>query len=98
APLAREHLDVARERGRVAGDVDDTRRAEAAHPPQRLPGEPGARRVDDDELRVAGPFVQLLERLADVAGEERRVPDPVQLGVLERTGDRLLRDVDPPDG
>jgi hypothetical protein len=42
--------------------------------------------------------VQLLERLADVAGEEGRVPDPVQLRILERAGDRLLRDVHAPDG
>ena len=34
--------------------------------------------------------------LPDLACEERRVRDPVQLGVLERAGDRLLGDLDPP--
>src|SRR5262249_19722577 len=45
-----------------------------------------------------GPVAQLAQHLADVAGEEGRVPDAVQLGVLDRAGDRLLRDLDAPDG
>ena len=51
---------------------------------ERLPREPGARRVDDDDVRGPGAVAELLDRLPDVAGEERRVRDPVQVGVLER--------------
>ena len=46
---------------------------------------------------VARAVAQLLEHLPDVAGEERGVADPVQLRVLDRARDRLLRDLDPPD-
>ena len=41
-----------------------------------LPARPGARRVDDDHVRRPRALVQLLERLADVAGEERGVAIP----------------------
>ena len=97
AVLLAERLHVAGERGRVAGDVDEPRRADAAEPPQRLPRQAGARRIDDDDVGRAGALEQLLDDLADVAREEGRVRDPVELGVLERAGDRLLRDLDPPD-
>jgi hypothetical protein len=60
------------------------------------PGTPGARRVDDDHVRVSPALAQLVDRLADVAGEEGRVRDGVQLGVLDRAGDRLLDDLDSP--
>ena len=96
AVLADQHLEVARERRRVARDVDEPRRAGLPDALQRLAGEPGTRRIDDDDVRLARPRAQLLERLADVPGEERRVRDPVQIGVLDRAGDRLLRDLDPP--
>ena len=66
-------------------------------PSERLPREPGARRVDDDDVRGPGAVAELLDRLPDVAGEERRVRDPVEVGVLQGTCDRLLRDLDPPD-
>ena len=39
---------------------------------------------------------QVGQHLADVAGEERAVADRVQLLVLDRAGDRLLADLDPP--
>ena len=61
-----------------------------------LPARPGARRVDDDDVRVAGALAQVAQHLADVAREERRVADRVQLLVLDRAGDRLLADLDPP--
>ena len=61
-----------------------------------LPARPGARRVDDDDARVAGAVAKLVQHLADVAGEEGGVPDPVQLLVLDRARDRLLADLDPP--
>ena len=63
---------------------------------QRLAGEPGARRIDDDHVGVARPRPQVCEHLADVAGEERGVADRVQLLVLDRAGDGLLADLDPP--
>ena len=72
------------------------RRADLAQALQRLAGEARTRRVDDDDVRVARALVQLLEHLPDVAGEERGVADPVQVRVLERARDRLLRDLDAP--
>ena len=98
AVVVSQPLDIARERRRVAADVDDPRRADLAEPLQRLPGEARTRRVDDDDVRISASLVQILDRLADVAGEERGVADAVQVGVLERARDRLLRNVDPPDG
>ena len=41
------------ERRRVARDVDDPRRLDPAEPAERLAGEAGARRVDDDDVRVS---------------------------------------------
>ena len=78
AVLVAQHREVRRERGRVARDVDDARRLERAGAPQRLSGEPGPRRIDDDHVRRARVLAQLLDRLPDVAREERRVRDPVQ--------------------
>src|SRR5262249_39565537 len=40
---------------------------------------------------------QVVEGLPDLAGIEGRVRDPVQLRVFERTGDRLLGDLDAPN-
>ena len=77
-------------------DVDDARRAELAEPPQRFAGEPARGGSTTTTRARRAAVAQLLERLADVAGEEGRVRDPVQLRVLERAGDRLLRDLDPP--
>src|SRR5205823_6474987 len=81
---------------RVARDVDEPRRPGLADALERLPGEPGAGRVDDDDVRRPRALPQLLERLTHVAGEEGRVRDAVQVGVLERARNRLLRDLDPP--
>ena len=62
-----------------------------------LPASPARGGSTTTTSGIAGAVAELLERLPDVAGEERRVRDPVELGVLERAGDRLLRDLDPPD-
>ena len=94
---AGEVLHVAGQRRRVARHVDDPLRLESRQTAQRLAGETGPRRVDDDDVRIAGAFVEVVEHLADLAGEERRVRDAVQLGVLERARDGLLRDLDTPD-
>ncbi len=63
---------------------------------QRLAGEAGARRVDDHDVGIAGAVAQVAQHLADVPREERDVADPVQLLVLDRAGNRLLADLDPP--
>ena len=97
AVVVAEALQVAGERGRVARDVDDARRPDLAEPPQRLAGKPGARRVDDDDVGLAGALAEIAEHLADVAGEERGVADRVQLLVLDRARDGLLGDLDAPD-
>ncbi len=98
AVVVGEPLCVAGERRRVAADIDDARRGDLAEPLERLAGQAGTRRVDDDDVRVAGAVAQLAQHLADVAGEERGVADRVQLLVLDRAGDRLLVDLDPPHG
>ena len=97
AVVVAQALQVAGERRRVARDVDDAR-ARSSSPSRfsALPARPGARRIDDDDVGLAGALAQLAQHLADVAGEERRVADRVQLRVLDRAGDRLLRDLDPP--
>ena len=93
----RSRFDVARERRRVARDVDDARRAELAEPLQRLAGEAGARRVDDDDVRVAGALAQLARAPGRRCRRRTpRSPIAVQLGVLDRARDRLLGDLDPP--
>ncbi len=97
AEVLAKRLQVGGERRRIARHVDDPRRLETAEPPERLAGETGTRRIDDDEVGSAGALLQLLERERDVAGEERRVRDPVQLRVLDRARDRLLGDLDAPD-
>ena len=90
APARCQLLDVAGKRGRIAGDVDDSWRLEAPEPPHRLVREPGSRRVDDDEVGVACALVKLGECVGCLAGEEGGVRDPIQVGVLERAGDRFL--------
>ena len=96
-PLGGELLDVPGQRRRVARDVDDPLRLEPRDPAQRLAGEPGARRIDDDDIGVAGAVAEVLDHLPHLARVERGVRDPVQLGVLERARDGLLRDLDAPD-
>src|SRR3954453_18469451 len=73
AVFVAECLHVRGERRRVARHVDDAWRADRPQPLQRLPGEAGARRVDDVDVGRARALEQLLDDLTDVAGEERRV-------------------------
>ena len=98
AVLVAQDREVGCERRRVARDVDDARRPESAGAAQCLPGEPGSRWIDDDQVGRPRVLAELLERLPHVAREEARVRDPVHLRVLDRAGDRLLRDLDAPDG
>ena len=92
AELADELLRVPGERRRVAGDIDEPR-ARSSAPTRRsaLPDEPGPRRVDDDDVRLARRARAAPRRPRDLAREEGGVRDAVQLGVLDRAGDRLLR-------
>ena len=93
-----ERLGVPRERRRVAGDVDDPRRPRGRPTPaSALPASPA--RGGSTTTRSGRPArsAELLEGRRRVAGEERSVRDPVQLSVLERAGDGLLRGVDAPD-
>ena len=98
AVLVAEHLEIRREGGRIARHVDDSRCAERARATQRLSGEPCARRIHDNEVRVAGLLPKLLDRLAHIAREEACVLDAVELGVLDRARDRFLGDLESPDG
>src|SRR5438876_4552139 len=50
AVLLAQRLYVSGERRRVARDVDEAGRADPAEPAQRLAGEAGAGRVDDDDV------------------------------------------------
>ena len=98
AVLVAQHLQVRGERRRVARDVDDPRGAELAGSAERLPASPAR---GGSTTTTSGPpacFAKLLDRLADVPGEEARVLDAVELGVLDRARDGLLRDLEAPHG
>lgn len=49
--LLREAADIARESGRVAGDIDDALRGHADHGLDDIGGKALARRIDDDDIR-----------------------------------------------
>jgi hypothetical protein len=88
--LGDECLRVSGERRRVAGNVDEARRLERANMGKRLAGEPGARRVDYDDVGIAGAVSELLDVRPDVAGEERGIRKAVELTVLDGSGDGFL--------
>ena len=97
SPTRRRALHVAGERRRVARDVDErgaSSRRSAAAPCRRARRAAGRRRP-----RPAGPRGRAAPRATwpTFAREERRIRDPVEVGVLERAGDRLLRDLHAPD-
>ena len=79
------------QRRRVAGHVDDPRRAALDHAPDDLLRKPGAGRVDDDHVGPPGPLEQRPQAEARVRGDEVRVADRVAARVLLRVGDRLGR-------
>ena len=60
---------VGGQRGRVAGDVDDPRRLALDHAADDLLREPGAGRVDDDDVGLAGLLDQRPDAGAGVAGD-----------------------------
>src|SRR5205814_8784057 len=62
-------LRVTGERRRIARDVHDSGCADLAEPPERFARQAGTRWVDDDDVRIAAPLVELPQRLADVACE-----------------------------
>ena len=49
--LLREAADIARESGRIAGDIDDALRGHADHGLDDIGGKALARRIDDDDIR-----------------------------------------------
>src|SRR3954451_22124474 len=83
AVVISEALRVARERGRVTRDVDDLRCADLTETSQRLAGETRPRRIDDDDVGVAGARPEVGQHLTDVPCEERAVADRVELLVLD---------------
>ena len=87
---------VGRQRGGVAGHVDDPLRRGLDDPVDDLLGEPRARRIDDDDVGPPGALDQLGQREAGVAGEELRPRDLVAPRARDRVGDGLLDQLDPP--
>ena len=49
--LLREAADIARESGRITGDIDDALRGHADHGLDDIGGKALARRIDDDDIR-----------------------------------------------
>ena len=98
-PISRlDHLGgVRRQRRRVAGDVDDPRRLALEQPADDLRREPGARRVDDDDVGPAGLLDQRPDPEPRVGRDEAGVRDPVARGVVLGVGDRLGDALEPPD-
>src|SRR5665809_33138 len=97
AEVFEQHLHVRGQSRRVAGDVDDLCRVEFAQSPERLARKPWPWRIDDDDVGRSRLLDELLDGLPDIAREEPRVLDPVQLRVLDRAGNRLLGDLEAPD-
>ncbi len=87
---------VGRQRGRVAGDVDDPLRRGLDDPAHDFLREPGARRIDDDHVGPTGARDQLSQRETRVAGEELYARDLVAPRGGDRVGDGLLDQLDPP--
>ena len=89
---------VRRERRRVAGDVDDPPRRGLDDPADDLLREPGARRVDDDDVGAPGALDQLAQR--ERARRRRRSCALLDLvaarAFVDRVGDRRLDQLQPP--
>jgi hypothetical protein len=75
-----EELEVAREGGGVAGDVEDRGGLELGDPGDGFGGEAGAGRVDDDEIDFFGHAGG--QGVVDVGGDHLDVGDAVEGEVL----------------
>ena len=90
-----EQLGVARERRRVARDVDDAIGRELEQPAHGARRHARAWRVNDHDIgRRIALGDQLARRLADIGDDELRVADAVCKRVLARALDGLLDDLD----
>src|SRR3954471_17476987 len=94
-PRLHELRGVRRERGRVAGDVDDPAWPGLDDPADHLLREPGARGIDDAHVRAPGALDEVAHGEADVAGVEARVGHLVAPRVVDRVGDGRLHDLHP---
>src|SRR5439155_10404114 len=98
AELLVQHGSIGRQGRRIARDVHDPGGPEPAGSTKGLSGEPGARRIDDDDVRPSDLRDEPFERLPDVPRPEAHVLDRIELRVLDRTRNGLFRDLDAPDG
>ena len=80
---------VRRQRCRVAGDVDDSRRAALDHAAHDLLRQPRARGVDDHHVGLAGLLEQRPHAESHVPAMKRALPIPFALRVVLGVGDRL---------
>ena len=106
---AREHIDgcdllqriselgekqkIARERGRIAGDVDDALRLHGADGVDRSIVHALARRIDDDHVRAKTAPFKLPRGLSRVCAEEFHVFNAVCRGVFPRVLHSLRHDL-----
>ncbi len=77
-------------------DVDDALGRGLDDPAHDLLRQPGAGRVDHDDVRLLGLLGELPQGQSNVAGEELRVGDLVGPRVGDRVLDRLLDDLESP--
>ena len=103
--LLREAADIARESGRVAGDIDNALRGHADHGLDDIGGKALARRIDDDDVRV-GVFARVVFGVLFVVGrknlfrfsnEKFSVFDLVDFRIVLRIRDCLRDDFDAVD-
>ena len=92
--LLREAADIAREGGRITGDIDDALRGHADHGLDDIGGKALARRIDDDDIRRLPGGAEALGGLPGIRAEEFRVPDAVAAGVFLRVADGGLDKLD----
>ena len=92
--LLREAADIAREGGRITGDIDDALRGHADHGLDDIGGKALARRIDDDDIRRLPGGAEALGGLPGIRAEEFRVPDAVAAGVFLRIADGGLDKLD----
>ena len=98
AVLAEQHLEVARERRRVARDVDDA--AARSISPERVSAPcPASPARGGSTTTTSGSPARARSSSSDwptFPAKNAALRDPVQLGVLDRAGDRLLARSRPP--